>query len=276
MTDRYGVIGHPVAHSRSPEIHRLFARQTGEDLDYEALDISPAHLEERLVELADEGLRGLNVTVPHKTAVLELVNVLSERAQRAGAVNTLLFQADGSWHGDNTDGVGLLRDLRDNLGIVLEGRRLLLLGAGGAARGIVPELLAAKPASLRIANRTVIRARLLAAHFSDLGEISGGGYAECGEEPYDLVINASSAGLQGELPAFPATLVGPASICYDLSYASSDTPFVTWARGQGAAQAHQGLGMLVEQAAESFFLWRRVRPDTQPVLAALRAAPATD
>lgn len=271
MTDRYGVIGHPVAHSRSPQIHQLFAAQTGEDLDYEAIDVTPAELADRLVELADEGLRGLNVTVPHKTAVLELVNSLSERAQRAGAVNTVLFHIDGSWQGDNTDGVGLLRDLSQNLGIGIAGRRLLVLGAGGAARGILPELLAAAPASLTIANRTLIRARILATQFGDLGPVTGCGYDQCGDEPYDLVINATSAGLHGELPAFAPTIIGPATTCYDLSYASGDTPFVTWARAQGAAAAHQGLGMLVEQAAESFFLWRRVRPDTQPVLATLRA-----
>lgn len=271
MTDRYGVIGHPIAHSRSPQIHQLFAAQTGQDLSYEAIDIAPAELGDRLVELADEGLRGLNVTVPHKTAVLELVNSLSERARRAGAVNTVLFHLDGSWHGDNTDGVGLLRDLDQNLGIGIAGRRLLVLGAGGAARGILPDLLAAAPASLTIANRTLIRARILAAEFGDLGAVTGCSHDQCGDEPYDLVINATSAGLHGELPAFASTIIGPATTCYDLSYASGDTPFVTWARAQGAAAAHQGLGMLVEQAAESFFLWRRVRPDTQPVLASLRA-----
>jgi shikimate dehydrogenase len=272
MTDRYGVIGHPIAHSRSPQIHQLFASQTRQDLSYEAFDIAPAELEDRVLELADEGLRGLNITVPHKTAVLELVNSLSERARRAGAVNTLLFHVDGSWHGDNTDGVGLLRDLAQNLGIAIADRRLLVLGAGGAARGILPELLAGAPASLVIANRTLLRARILAAEFGDLGPVTACGYGQCGDEPFDLVINATSAGLHGELPGFPATIIGPATTCYDLSYASGDTPFVAWARAQGAAAAHQGLGMLVEQAAESFFLWRRVRPDTQPVLAALRAA----
>ena len=272
MTDRYGVIGHPIAHSRSPQIHQLFAAQTGQDLAYEAFDIAPYELADRVAELADEGLRGLNVTVPHKTAVLELVNSLSERARRAGAVNTVLFHVDGSWQGDNTDGVGLLRDLAQNLGIAIAGRRLLVLGAGGAARGILPELLAAAPASLTIANRTLMRARILAAEFGDSGSVTGCGYDQCGDEPFDLVINATSAGLHGQLPAFPTPIIGPATTCYDLSYGSGDTPFVAWARGQGAAAAHQGLGMLVEQAAESFFLWRRLRPDTQPVLATLRAA----
>lgn len=253
----------------------MFAAQTGQAVDYEAYDIAPQELADRLAELADDGLHGLNVTVPHKTAVLELLNALSERARRAGAVNTVLFHADGSWHGDNTDGVGLLRDLEQNLGVAAGGRRLLVLGAGGAVRGILPELLAAAPASLTIANRALLRARILASEFATLGPVEACGLDQCGAEPYDLVINATSAGLQGELPGLPPAIIGPATVCYDLSYGPGDTPFVAWSRAQGAAAAHQGLGLLVEQAAESFFLWRHVRPDTQPVLTALRAELAT-
>ncbi len=266
MTDRYGVIGHPISHSKSPVIHRLFAAQTGEDMSYDAFDVAPEDLEARLKALAREGIRGLNVTVPHKATVAQLVDQLTDRAHLAQAVNTVIVDADGRLDGDNTDGVGLLTDLRDNLGVRLKGARILILGAGGATRGIVPALLGSGPAQLCIANRNIERARELATHFERLGSIATHRFEELAGPAYDLVINATAAGLQGDVPPIPATTIGPETTCYDLSYAMTGTPFIGWARRLGARQAWQGWGMLVEQAAEAFFIWRGVRPDTRPVL----------
>lgn len=269
MTDRYGVIGHPISHSKSPVIHRLFAQQTGEDLTYEAFDVLPEHLELQLKTFAQEGVRGLNVTVPHKEAVAKLADQLTDRAHLAGAANTLIIAADGRLDGDNTDGVGLLTDLTVNLNVALKGARVLVLGAGGATRGIVPALLGSGPRDLRIANRTIDRARELAERFGKLGKVSPCRFGELGGQRFDLVINATAAGLQGETPPFPESILGPDVVCYDLSYAMADTPFIAWAKAHGVKQAHQGWGMLVEQAAESFFIWRGVRPDTQAVRAKL-------
>lgn len=269
MTDRYGVIGHPIAHSKSPVIHRLFAEQTDQDLSYEAFDVPPASLADRLLELVADGIRGLNVTVPHKQAVIELIDELSERAQLAGAVNTLTVGQDDSLAGDNTDGVGLITDLCSNLGLRLENANTVILGAGGATRGIVPALLQAEVKNLRIANRTLGKARELAAEFAGLGSVSACSYDELAGQPFDLVINATSAGLTGKVPPFPASVIGEDTVCYDLSYAMADTPFVSWAVDHGALSVHQGWGMLVEQAAESFAIWRGVRPDTGSVLAKL-------
>ncbi len=271
MTDQYGVIGHPIAHSKSPMLHRWFAEQTGQDLSYEAFDIEPRALAASLARLVAAGIRGLNVTVPHKQAVVPLTSKLSERARLAGAVNTLSVRPDGALEGDNTDGAGLVADLGDHLHVPVNGARLLILGAGGAARGIVPALLGLRPAGLLIANRTVERARELARAFGALGPVAACGFDELGDGAFDLVINATSAGLRGELPPFPGSIIGPGTVCYDLSYATSDTPFVRWARGHEARAAYDGLGMLIEQAAESFFLWRGVRPETAPVRARLGA-----
>ena len=269
MTDRYGVIGHPISHSKSPVIHRLFAAQTGEDISYEAFDIAPAALEARLKTFVTEGLHGLNVTVPHKEPVARLVDQLTDRAHLAGAVNTVTIAVDGRLDGDNTDGVGLLTDLTVNLGVTLKDARVLILGAGGATRGIVPALLGSGPRDLTIANRSIARAHGLAGHFERLGEIATCRFDQLAGRHFDLVINATSAGLQGNVPPFPAAMLSADTVCYDLSYAMTDTPFVAWARQQGVKQAHQGWGMLVEQAAEAFFIWRGVRPDTQPVRAKL-------
>jgi shikimate dehydrogenase len=271
MTDRYGVIGHPISHSKSPVIHRLFAAQTGEDLTYEAFDVLPEHLEMQLGTFAREGIRGLNVTVPHKEAVARLVDQLTDRAHLAGAVNTVIIAADGRLDGDNTDGVGLLTDLTTNHDVALTDCRVLVLGAGGATRGIVPALLGSGPRDLHIANRTVDRARELAQRFGKLGSVVPCRFDELEGQHFDLVINATSAGLAGESPPFPASILTPESICYDLSYAMSDTPFVAWAKQHGVRRAHQGWGMLVEQAAEAFFIWRGVRPETGPVRAKLPA-----
>lgn len=265
MTDRYGVIGHPISHSKSPVIHAVFAKQTGEDISYEAIDIAPADLRSRVRKLIKKGYRGFNVTVPHKEAMAKLADAVVGQATRAGAVNTVTILEDGSMAGDNTDGIGLVRDLTENLSVPIEGRLALILGAGGATRGIVPALLDAGLAQLTIANRGVERAEALAERFADDGEVTASAFDELPSQPYDLVINATSAGLNGEVPPFPASIIGPDTVCYDLSYAMTDTPFIAWAREQGCRKPHQGWGMLVEQAAESFRIWRGVRPDTAPV-----------
>jgi shikimate dehydrogenase len=264
--DRYGVMGYPVSHSRSPVIHRLFALQTGESLQYELLQVSPEKLETAIRQFQRTGGKGLNITVPHKSEVTKLVDQTSERAATAGAVNTLSFKG-GEIHGDNTDGIGLLRDLAVNLGVAVEDANILILGAGGATRGIVGPLLEMQPTSLRIANRTLEKAQALADHFSRSGPVSACRFnAIPVSEPYDLIINATSAGLKGESPPYPAAAISETTFCYDLSYGLSPTPFSIWARESGAAQSVMGWGMLVEQAAESFKIWRGIRPETTPVL----------
>lgn len=264
--DRYGVMGYPVSHSRSPVIHRLFALQTGQSLQYELLQVTPEKLQVAIRQFQRTGGKGLNITVPHKGEVTKICDQLSERASTAGAVNTLSFR-DGEILGDNTDGIGLLRDLAVNLGLALEGANILILGAGGATRGIVGPLLEMQPASIRIANRTVDKAQALVDHFSRSGPVSACKFNVVPvTEKYDLIINATSAGVRGDTPPYPAAAISPDSLCYDLSYGLKPTPFSTWAREQGAEQSVMGWGMLVEQAAESFKIWRGVRPETAPVL----------
>jgi len=264
--DRYGVMGYPVSHSRSPVIHRLFALQTNQNIQYELLQVAPDKLETAVRQFQRTGGKGLNVTVPHKGEVAKLCDQLSERASTAGAVNTLSFR-DGEIHGENTDGIGLLRDLAINLGITLEGANILIMGAGGATRGIVGPLLEMQPSSLRIANRTLDKAQALADHFSRSGPVSACRFNVVPvTEKYDLIINATSAGLQGDAPPYPAAAISADTFCYDLSYGLKPTPFSIWARENGAENSVMGWGMLVEQAAESFHIWRGVRPDTAPVL----------
>ena len=264
--DRYGVMGYPVAHSRSPVIHRLFAQQTGQDLRYELLRVAPEKLEEAVRQFQRTGGKGLNITVPHKRAVFRLVDHLSERASAAGAVNTLTFR-NNEIHGDNTDGIGLLRDLVVNLGLNVEGANILILGAGGATRGIVGPLLEMQPRAICIANRTLARAEDLVERFASRGPVTAAGFdAVPVAKPYDLIINATSAIHGGEMPPYPEAAVSPITVCYDLSYSLHPTPFCKWALEHGAANAVMGWGMLVEQAAESFHIWRGVRPDTKPVL----------
>jgi len=264
--DRYGVMGYPVSHSRSPVIHRLFALQTGQNLQYELLQVTPDKLEVAVRQFQRTGGKGLNITVPHKGEVSKICDQLSERASTAGAVNTLSFR-DGEILGENTDGIGLLRDLAINLNVTLEGANILILGAGGATRGIVGPLLEMQPASLRIANRTVDKAQVLADHFSRSGPVSACPFNVVPvTEKYDLIVNATSAGVKGEAPPYPAAAISPGTLCYDLSYGLTPTPFSAWAREQGAERSVMGWGMLVEQAAESFKIWRDVRPETAPVL----------
>jgi shikimate dehydrogenase len=266
MTDRYAVFGHPIAHSKSPQIHAAFARQTGQDMTYEAILAPLDGFAESVAAFIATGGRGANVTVPFKEAAFKLADRLSPRAQRAGAVNTLTFDGDGIL-GDNTDGAGLVADLTRNLGCALAGKRILLLGAGGAARGVIEPLLDLQPAALVIANRTVSRAQ-------ELAEIFGRGVTASGfddlDTPFDVVINATAASLAGELPPLSPTLFTQDTLAYDMMY-GRDTPFLAFARTQDARTA-DGLGMLVEQAAEAFHLWRGVRPDTAPVIAGLRAS----
>ena len=264
--DRYGVMGYPISHSRSPVIHRLFALQTGQDMQYELLQVAPDKLEQAIRQFQRTGGKGLNITTPHKAAVARLVDHLSERASTARAVNTIDFRGT-EMYGENTDGIGLLRDLDVNLGVELQGANILILGAGGATRGIVGPLLEMQPHSLRIANRTLDKAEVIAEHFERFGPVSACRFNVIPvTEPYDLVINATSAGVRGESPPYPEAAVSEGTFCYDLSYGLTPTPFSVWAREHGAARSVMGWGMLVEQAAESFHIWRGVRPDTAPVL----------
>lgn len=274
--DRYAVIGNPIAHSKSPLIHAAFARQTGEQLRYEAL-LAPLDGFVATVEaFRQAGGRGLNVTVPFKLEAHALASQHSARAAAAGAANTLAFGADGIF-GDNTDGAGLVRDLTVNLACPMAGRAVLLLGAGGAARGVILPILGEHPARLVIANRTVARAEQLADQFAaDKGgcELLASSFADLAGQRFDVVINATSASLGDEAPPLPAGLHAPGALAYEMMYGKGDTPFLAAARRDGAARLADGLGMLVEQAAESFLLWRGRRPNTAPVLAALRTGRA--
>ncbi len=269
-SDRYAVMGNPVAHSKSPLIHRLFAEQTGQDMRYEAIEVPRDGFAQAVEAFRAAGGKGLNVTVPFKQEAWRLATRRSGRAERAGAVNTLVLEEGGGLYGDNTDGVGLVRDLTHNQGVELRGRRILLVGAGGAARGVLEPLLAGAPAQLVIANRTASRAVDLARAFEDLGPVTGCGFPDLAGQSFDLVINATAAGLEGRVPDLPPGVVTADSLCYDMMYGSEPTAFVRWAQARGARRALDGLGMLVEQAAESFLLWRGVRPDTAPVIASLR------
>lgn len=259
-------MGYPVSHSRSPVIHRLFALQTQQSLQYELLQVTPEKLEAAIRQFQRTGGKGLNITVPHKAAMAKLVDTISERASTAGAVNTVSF-VDGEIRGDNTDGIGLLRDLVVNLNVNLEKKNILILGAGGATRGIVGPLLEMEPRHVHIANRTLSKAQSLAQHFGNYGPVSACRFNDVPtDEKYDLIINATSAGVKGEAPPYPVEAIQPDTFCYDLSYGLTPTPFSVWALELGAARSVMGWGMLVEQAAESFHIWRDVMPDTAPVL----------
>jgi shikimate dehydrogenase len=267
--DQYGVAGHPIAHSWSPFIHGMFAKATAQNLVYRLFDIAPDQFRGEALRLFAAGVRGLNVTLPHKQAAAELVNELTPRAFRAQAVNTIAFFDDTSLLGDNTDGLGLTADLERNLGITLTDKRVLILGAGGAVRGVLGPLLERDLREVVIANRTPERARKLATEFEDMGNIRACGFSEVRGPPYDLIINATSASLRGEMPVMPVGLISEESVCYDMAYGRGHTPFTLWAKSLHAARTSKGWGMLVEQAAESFLLWRGIRPDTKPVLQAL-------
>lgn len=267
--DRYAVFGHPIGHSKSPRIHALFAAQTGQALVYTAQDVPPESFDIKVREFFRMGGKGLNCTVPLKELAYRIADLHSERAQRSKAVNTLAWQPDGRIFGDNTDGVGLIRDLTVNLGLALTERRILLLGAGGATRGILAPLLEQRPAELVIANRTVEKALQLAIEFGDLGPVAGCTPTDLGSDAFDLILNATAASLSGNLPNLPAGILRPGGCCYDLAYGAEPTPFVRWGIEAGASLCVDGIGMLVEQAAEAFQLWRGVRPETHPVIEAL-------
>lgn len=270
--DRYAVIGNPVAHSLSPQIHAAFARQTGQRLVYEAIQVDEGGFPQAVGNFQGAGGKGLNITLPFKREAWRLADSRSPRAELAGAVNTMLFD-DGRIHGDNTDGVGLVRDLTANLGVTLAGRRLLIVGAGGAARGVLGPLLDEHPAEVVIVNRTVDRALELAQLFTARGaRVTGCGFGDLRDQDFDVIVNGTSASLQGEVLPLPPSIIAPGGWCYDMMYGRELTVFLRWAEAQGAAGRADGLGMLVEQAAESFLLWRGVRPDTAPVRAQLRSA----
>lgn len=268
--DRYAVMGNPIAHSRSPRIHSLFAAQTGQTLVYDAMLVEPGAFDQAVRTFVQQGGRGLNVTVPFKQDAWRLCDRRSPRAERAGAVNTIVVE-DDDLYGDNTDGVGLLRDLRDNHGVALAGARILVLGAGGAVRGVLEPLLQQGPQRLVIANRTAARAEELAARFRELGSVSGGGFETLRGAQFDLVINGTAASIAGDVPPLPPGVLADDCACYDMMYGPEPTAFMNWARQAGAAVVLDGLGMLVEQAAESFRLWRGVQPRTAPVIETLRA-----
>jgi shikimate dehydrogenase len=267
---RFAVIGHPVSHSLSPRIHSAFARQTGIALEYTAIDATPEDFDAVLAEFAAEGGVGANITLPHKTRAAQICTHLSEAAQRAGAVNTLIRSATG-WHGDNTDGVGLVRDLTERHGLDLRARRTLLIGAGGAARGVAPALLDALIGDLYIVNRTPERADALADALAQPGRVHPRYLEDVGNlGNFDLVINATSAARGSALPPLPVNVIAPRGAAVDLSYGEAAVPFLAWARSARAHDCIDGLGMLVEQAAESFQRWHNVRPETDAVYAMLR------
>ncbi len=270
MTDRYMVVGNPISHSKSPQIHTLFAQQTGEDILYTKLKVEQGTFVEVVDKFREMGGKGINVTVPYKHEAWELADERSAHAELAGAVNTIQIREDGSYFGDNTDGIGLFLDLTQNNEVSIAGKRVLVLGAGGAVRGVLEPLLRANPAQLTITNRTAERAEALAELFADHGNVDGGGFDELDGQHYDLVINGTAASLQGKLPPLPFDLLAEEATCYDMMYSARLTLFMEWAAEYGADQVLDGLGMLVEQAAESFALWRGVRPQTAVVIEQLR------
>jgi shikimate dehydrogenase len=266
MTDHYAVLGNPIAHSKSPLIHRLFAQQTQQDMDYDAILFAIDAFNEGVQTLHLQGFQGMNVTVPFKFEAFHLCETVSERAQMAGAVNTLIRTATG-WRGDNTDGAGLVADLRRLFG-TLTGKQVLLLGAGGAASGVVKPLLDAEVDHLTIANRNADKAVALSTQAQHI-RVNGCGYDVVPNQPYDIIINATAASLNGDLPPLKTGWFSEHTLAYDMMYAKNPTVFMQAATTFGAGQVCDGLGMLIEQAAEAFFLWRGIRPDTTAVRQAL-------
>jgi shikimate dehydrogenase len=271
LIDRYAVFGHPIKHSKSPRIHHLFAEQTGQSLEYSAQDVSAEQFSATAKKFFTEGGKGLNCTVPLKELAWNYADHKTERAQLSKAVNTLALQADGSILGDNTDGIGLVTDLIANHNITLAGTRILILGAGGASRGIIGPILDQFPQAVVIANRTADKAVNLAAEFHSKAPVTGCGFDVLKNRQFDLILNATSASLSGQLPPLPAGLLAENGNCYDLAYGNEPTAFVRWAQENHAAKSLDGLGMLVEQAAEAFFIWRGVRPKTRPVIELLNS-----
>ena len=275
MTDRYAVVGNPISHSKSPLIHAEFARQTGQDMTYAALLAPLEDFAGTARQFQTEGGKGLNVTVPFKLEAWNIVNLLTRRATDAHAVNTLQFLEDGSILGDNTDGFGLVRDITHNLNFELNGKKILLMGAGGAAYGVLHPLLDQHPTALVIVNRTLDKATAIQKKVEESGKhsltsVTACSYTDVGEHQFDVVINATSSSLHGELPPLPPSIFAPGALAYDMMYGKGLTPFLQFAQANGAAHLADGLGMLVEQAAESFLLWRGIRPQTQSVITLLK------
>lgn len=270
--DKYAVFGNPIKQTKSPAIHAAFAAQFGHTMQYRAVRVDEGEFYNAAQRFFEGGGTGLNVTVPFKQDAFGFAQCLSERARRAGAVNTLRRNSDGKIEGDNTDGIGLVRDMVANLGWVVQGLRILIIGAGGAVRGVLEPLLRERPEEVLIVNRTAAKAEQLAVEFSDLGKVEGGGYELIGERQFDLIINATSAGLSGEMPDLPSTLLTERSCCYDMVYGSEPTVFMRWAAHHAAWAVSDGLGMLIEQAAQSFYIWRGQRPETRPVINQIREA----
>ncbi len=268
----FTVVGQPISHSRSPLIHRLFAEQFGLALQYERLEVSPGSLHDALTALRRLECRGLNVTVPLKAEAFALASRHQPRAARAGVANTLWWDEQEALVADNTDGAGLIADLTVNWKLPLVGANILLLGAGGAAQGVLPALLDATPASISVHNRTAERAIALVTRFRARGTVT---LCEKVTTPFDLVVNATSTGIHGEVPALPTGAIASTTRCYDLYYASTETSFLATARQLGAQYRRDGFGMLVEQAAEAFWLWHGIRPNTRQVIQALRPSPAS-
>ncbi len=260
--DQYAVIGNPIEHSKSPDIHLLFADQTGEHLDYEKIFADEDKFSQVVTEFFLNGGKGLNVTVPFKNDACKFVDKLTEYAKNAGAVNTIYKDEHGKFTGANTDGIGLLRDLKKSLRLQLINKKILIIGAGGATQGIVEPLLHEQPSELLIANRTVSKAQTIAEQFNNFGTIKACALNEIPKQPFDLVLHATSAGLQGNNVELPQEIIGPNTCCYDLLYSDQDTPFMQWAKNNNADNVVDGFGMLLEQAAEAFYLWRGQRPDT--------------
>ena len=270
--DKYAVFGNPIKHSKSPLIHGIFAEQCTQHMQYRAVRVELDGFALAAQRFFDSGGAGLNITVPFKQDAFKFAHRLSDRAMRAGAVNTLSRAKDGAIEGDNTDGIGLVRDMIANLGWAVQGLRVLVLGAGGAARGVMEPLLRERPRELLVVNRTAARASQLATEFSDIAPLQGGAYDLIAARQFDLIINATSAGLTGEMPELPSSLLTERSCCYDMVYGAEPTPFVRWSAHHAAWAVADGLGMLVEQAAQSFYIWRGVRPETRSVINQLREA----
>ncbi len=268
---RYAVMGNPVNHSKSPRLHMMFAHQFAHRIEYIAIQVDPGGFAQAVDQFRANGGLGLNITVPFKQEAFHLADNMSERAQLAGAVNTLKFEADGRVFGDNTDGAGLVHDLTHNLGITLKNKHILVLGAGGAVRGVLAPLLKQRPAGMAIANRTVSKAMDLAQEFASHGQIEVLGFDTLRGKHFDMVINGTAASLKGEVPPLPETLFARGALAYDMMYADKPTPFMEWAILHGADHVADGLGMLVEQAAESYLIWRGVRPQTRDVIGKLRS-----
>ena len=270
--DKFAVFGNPIKQSKSPIIHTLFAQQYAQHIEYRAVRVELDDFVQATNLFFEGGGAGLNITVPFKHEAFALAHRNSERSLRAGAVNVLTLADDGLIDGDNTDGIGLIRDLIANLGWTVQGLRVLLVGAGGAARGVLEPLLRERPRELLVVNRTAARAAELALEFAGIGPLEGGAFDLIGTRQFDLIINATSAGLSGAVPELPSSMLTERSCCYDMVYGAEPTPFLRWSADHAAGAVSDGLGMLVEQAAEAFYIWRQLRPETRSVIDQLREA----